>query len=245
VNLKLAIPWALTGAGLVAASAAAETPPRPDALKVLEHLQAAHQARLEAGRVAEEAERSALERRAQAARVRMDTIVAEEAAQRARRELAELEAKQAPLDREEAALRALMLDVAERIHATCDALAAVAPPGVVPARPAVRSQDPELVLGEALDRLESAEQRAGQTEVVVADGTWTDGTPRTVEVLRLGAAAAWWLSMDGTTAGVARMDGGQLKLEPRAEILVPIQTAVAIAKGRAAPDLVQLPVEAP
>lgn len=129
---------------------------------------------------------------------------------------------------------------AVKINDALDRLARTTPPGLVPPR-GQRRADPRRALDEALHRLERTERAAATVSVSIAAGR-LDGDPRSVEVVRFGGVAAWWRSLDGATGGEAAMVDGQLRLVENPEALDEIALASAIAKGRAAPVIVLLPV---
>ncbi|HJL14178.1 MAG TPA: hypothetical protein RMH99_00910, partial [Sandaracinaceae bacterium LLY-WYZ-13_1] len=95
----------------------------------------------------------------------------------------------------------------------------------------------------ALDRLEQAERRLDQIEVMVVESR-LEGEPAAVEVLRFGGASAWWRAFDGERFGVVRVVDGEVRLEPKtgAGLAERVELAFDIAKGRAAPELVVLPL---
>ena len=95
----------------------------------------------------------------------------------------------------------------------------------------------------ALNRLEATENNMKNVTVELATGVF-QGKPLAVELLRLGGALAWWRSFDGKKAGHATVQNGVLKLIPSdvAADRRAINLACNIAKGRAAPELVLLPI---
>ena len=161
-----------------------------------------------------------------------------------RRAMAALEAKNveaAPERGRARAIEALAAEQAQRIDDALDALAGQIPPGVIPTRVKSAGTDP---LTTSLLRLEQAERGAGSAAVELVTGR-LDGSLRSVELLRIGGAVAWWRSLDGEEAGTARVVDGIVRLTPttsstQAEA---IGTACDIAKGRKAPAVVVLPVE--
>lgn len=162
-----------------------------------------------------------------------------------RAEIERLEARQeaeGPRGDRLAALERLARAQVERIHDALDALEGRALPGAVPERGDAADADLEA----ARARLEAAERRAEQVTVELADGR-LDGESLRVELLRVGGAVGWWCSLDGTSAGVAQVRQGALQLEPPPEPrdAEAILSACRIAKGRAAPELVTLPVRTP
>ena len=132
--------------------------------------------------------------------------------------------------------------IARDIDRALDALARRVPPGLIPRRGTQRAS-PREALDQALHRLERAERGLGTVAVSIASGR-LKGEPKSVEVLRLGGVAAWWRSLDGESGGEAQTIDGELKLHPMTDVatLEAIARASAIAKGRAAPQIVRLPV---
>ena len=130
-----------------------------------------------------------------------------------------------------------------QIDDALDALAKQVPPGLIPARSAERA-NPREALDRALHRLERAERALRTVVVSVAPGR-LDGEPKSVEVVRLGGVAAWWRSLDGASGGEAQMIDGELRLYRVDDdaVLEAIAKASAIAKGRAAPEIVLLPIQ--
>ncbi|MEM1024805.1 MAG: DUF3450 family protein [Myxococcota bacterium] len=235
---------------IVAGPARAQAPAPPEAkgassvaLEVLAELQAAHEARVEESRLLRDGRADVLSLEGRTAVVELETIVAEQRREAARTALAQLEARQAPLGRREAQVAGLMVEVAAQIHSRLDALAARVPPGAVPPRATPEPRAAEARLDAAFDRLEEAERRARQIEITLAEGD-LEGERRAVQILRVGAAAAWWLSLDGDQAGWVEVREGSLALRPLADPVgrEAIARAVRIAKGRAAPDLIPLPL---
>ena len=139
-------------------------------------------------------------------------------------------------------LKKLATSNADKINDALDQKAKVLAPGVIQKRDD-EEQEPLNQLQGALNRIEASENNMKNVAVELATGVF-QGKPLAVELLRLGGALAWWRSFDGMRAGHAMVEGGILKLsatndssERRA-----INQACNIAKGRAAPELVLLPV---
>jgi len=217
--------------------------PKSEAMRVLAELQAAHEARVEESRILREGREEQLELQGRTAVAELQTIAANQRKKAARAALAELQAQQAPLTQREQQIEGLMAEVAEQIHGRLDALAARTPPGAVPPRPSPEPRQPEARLDAAFERMEAAERRAQQIDVTVAEGE-LEGERRSVQVLRVGAAVAWWIGLEGDQAGWVEVDGGELRLRllEDADAREAIARAVRIAKGRAAPELVPLPL---
>ena len=64
-----------------------------------------------------------------------------------------------------------------------------------------------------------------------------------MKLLRVAGAVAWWVALDGSAAGNARMIDGKLQLEIAADerTRLDITLALAQAEGRAQPTIVLLP----
>jgi hypothetical protein len=114
----------------------------------------------------------------------------------------------------------------------------------VPLDRAARITDPAARLTAAAHRLDDAQRQARRASVEVVEGTL--GTRKlTVKLLRIGAVAAWWTTLDGRETGTAVTRDGRLALAPAftpADAQA-IAKAFAIIEGRAAPDWVLLPAD--
>jgi len=237
VVAALSVPWS---AGEARAQDGASSSEPMEVLEVLQQAQAARSERLEL-------ESSA---RAEAARVAAQTAEAEARAQlaktRARRTREAIEALRAeagPLDAREAELTTRMDGVARRVNEALDGLEARLLPGIVAATAKPAPARAEDRFEAALERLEKTERRLSQIEVNVIE-TQLDGADVAVEVLRFGGAAAWWRGLEGGRFGVVRVEDGEVDLEPRSgdALAERVETAFAVAKGRAAPELIMLPL---
>ncbi|MFO8014397.1 MAG: DUF3450 family protein [Phycisphaerae bacterium] len=234
----LALPFVL---GAAPAADEPGTVPR----QVQAELAAAHRAR---SRLAEEtqawaAEKERLDLLIAAVRRRAERLEAE--AEDAAAARADLETKVESLSAKKArleAVQALLDTLAERLEKDLEALAAGTLPGLVPPDAAAGVTDPARRFDAALARLEETESRLATATVEIVTGM-LEGREVTVKLLRAGAAAAWWASLDGEQAGTARLDGERLVLTPvtAPEAAEAIHKAVAVAEGRAAPDWVILP----
>jgi hypothetical protein len=215
------------------------------AATALENLRAANQSRSDLAR--EEAtwtlERQRLQAVLDATRIETTHVVhdatqAEAARDAARTRLASL-GSQSDLD----AIRTQLRTNGEQVAARLAALAASLPPGVIPA---VSPTGDEGTFDAAVRALEAAERSAGVLMVNVVTGQ-RDGKPEAVKMLRIGGAAAWWVSLDGTAAGAVRMEHGAVNLVAVADELArtAIMTALAQAEGRSPPQVELLPAPAP
>jgi hypothetical protein len=157
-----------------------------------------------------------------------------------REEVESLSAKRERLD----AVETLLDTLAERLEQDLAALAAGTLPGLVPPDAAAGITDPARRFDAAVARLQETESRLGTVTVEIVTGI-LDGREVTVKLLRAGAAAAWWTSLDGQRAGTARLDGDRLVLTPvdSAATADAVRKAVAVAEGRAAPAWVLLPAK--
>ncbi len=215
----------------------------PDQVRA--HLAAAHRARSQLGEEKEAwaAEKERLELLVSAVRRRAQRLKAEAEKARAdrddlREDVEALSAKKARLE----AVEALLDSLAERLEKGLEALADGSLPGLVPADTAAGVTDPARRFDAAVARLEETEARLGTATVEIVTGS-LDGREVTVRLLRVGGAAAWWTSLDGRRAGVARQAGDGLALTPAdsPDARDAIRKAFAVAEGRAAPDWTLLP----
>jgi len=138
-----------------------------------------------------------------------------------------------------------MIDaLAQRLETALDDLDERCLPGLIPPDQAAAILDPGQRLTAAAQRLAQAKHRAETSSVEIVSGRLGPRT-LTVKLLRLGAVAAWWVSLDERQAGTARAEPGGLTLTVAAtpEDAAAIRRALAIAEGRAAPEWVVLPMQ--
>lgn len=228
---------------VVVPAAAADAPSTPDAsAAALEQLRAANIARAELARE-EAAWKSERERlyaaiaatRAEVARLERDATESETQRDAARTRFAAI-GSASDLD----TLRTRLGEAGAKLRSALTSLAATVPPGVI-ALPA------EDLTGEALfdasvRALDAAERAAGTLGVEVVSGT-RDGQSEAVKLLRVAGAAAWWVSLDGKSAGIARVADGKLQLDAAGDepTRLAITAALAQAEGRAHPTVLLLP----
>jgi len=225
--------------------AVASAPAADVADRVRQHIAAADAAR--ASEAAEAAAMAEERLRAEAALALLTTRAEAE-----RRRIAELDAKLAEV---EAELDALSARDAERLAweaplgpvlaAAGERIAAVAvtlPPGVLPPAETADEGTAQALI-DLQRRLSTGLNNASTWSLGVEEGT-LDGEPRAVNLLRCGAVACWWSELDGDRAGSARFgaDGLVLLDAPDEAERRAIRQAVAIAGGRASPELVDLPL---
>lgn len=229
---------------LLAAVAAGAAEPSP-AREALDQAQAAHALRVEAAR---EAAAWAGERQ------RLEALIAATVAETQRLER-EVEAAEQTRRAAEARLAALgdgadleilrqrLADGGAALAAALSELSRRLPPGAV--APSA-SGGGEAAFDAAVRALEAAERAAGTVAVEVVTGERA-GQPEAVKVLRVGGAAAWWLALDGRSAGVLRWGGARPELVPATEpaVLAAIAAAIAQVEGRQTPAIVLLPGGAP
>ncbi len=232
--------------GLLMPVFAVEAPaPQDAATVVLEQLRAANNARAELAR--EEAawagERARLAAalaatRAEVTRLERDAGVAENQRDQARTTLAAI-GNTSDLD----TVRQQLGDAAVTLRQALANLAASVPPGVV-ALPAGDLAG-DVAFDTAVRALDAAERSAGTLGVEVVSGTRA-GQTEAVKLLRVAGAAAWWVSLDGTAAGSARMSAGKLQLDAASDerSRLAITAALAQAEGRAHPTVLLLPAPA-
>lgn len=213
-----------------------------EALQVLAALQGANQLRVEAGRRRADAERIRMELAAEAARLKLETARLKTETESFRTEARKIRETLGPVQQRAEAVEALEFRVVDRIHQALDRLAGTVPPGVVPARPEKPATTASGRVDAALDRLEATERQLAAVTVEVVEGRLR-GTPLGVELLRFGGAAAWWISLDGTSAGWALPTAEGLELRPGPDLLIGrVERAVQMAKGRATALPITLPL---
>lgn len=228
---------------VMAPAIAAEVPSTPDAsAAALEQLRAANVARAELAKVEIEwrSERDRLQAaiaatRAEVARLERDAAEAEGQRDTARTKLAAI-GDTSDLE----VLRKRLGETGVTLRTALTALARTVPPGTI----AVPAQDVvgEAAFDAAVRALDAAERAAGTLAVEVVTGTRA-GQAEAVKLLRVAGAVAWWVSLDGTAAGIARMADGALQLDAASDdaARLAITAALAQAEGRAQPTLLILP----
>lgn len=224
-------------------ASAAENPSTPDAsAAALEQLRAANVARAELARAESEwrGERDRLQAaiaatNAELARLQRDATEAEGQRDRARARFTTL-GEAGEID----ALRARLGEAGIKVTSALAALARSVPPGTI-AVPATGLAG-EAAFDAALRALDAGERAAGTVTVEVVSGT-RDGHPEAVKLLRIAGAVAWWVALDGSAAGTARMVDGGLRLESAHDerARLDITQALAQAEGRAQPTVMFLP----
>ena len=237
----------LLAAALVALPPAlgAGEPPASVPDRVQADLAAAHEARRQLAREEQDwaAEKARLELLLSAVRYRAEQLTSDAA--KADADRADLQEKvdtfTARTDRL-ARVDAMLDALSERLEKAIDARADEALPGVVPPDTASGVTEPARRFDAAVARLEETEHRLASATVEIVTGRLA-GREATVKLLRVGGAAAWWVTLDGDQAGTARLQDGRLLLDPAAspEDAEAVARAVAVAEGRAAPDWVLLP----
>jgi len=214
--------------------------------KVQAHLAGAHAARTE---LAKERETWAMEKerlellastvRSEAERFR---AAAEEAKSNEAKLRSRTEALQAQTQRLEQ-LEAMIDTVAERLEQALSALAAQSLPGVVPPDVAAGITEPARRLAASAGRLDETRLRTQRSGIELVVGTLGERQV-TVRLLRAGAVAAWWMTLDGKQAGTAAVRDGKVTLRPSKtpDEAAAIRKAFAIADGHTPPDWILLPV---
>ena len=249
LRLRMDLPTATWNALLLATSlvlvvtteVTAAEPRDQDATVVIEQLRAANQAR--AALASEESgwkqERDRLHAalvatRAELARLERDATAAEAARDSARSKLAALNAA-SDLD----TVRKRLGQAGIRLTTQLAELARTLPPGVIAAPASGLTGD--AAFDAAVRALDAAERAAGTLTVEVVTGD-RGGQAEAVKLLRVAGAAAWWMALDGTAAGSARMVDGKLMLTAADEPgRIAIAAALAHAEGRGQPAIVLLP----
>lgn len=237
---------ALVGVAVCAASGLAraqDSAPRSEALQVLNVLQEAQAARTQRVELQRGAQAESARLAAQLAEAKARAELANTRARRTRERIASLQAEAGPLDEREAQLTALMDGVAQRVHDALDAMSERLLPDLIPPATKPTPTRSEDRFEAALERLDQAERRLSQVEATIIE-TQLDGETVAVEVLRFGGAAAWWRTLDGERFGTVRVESGRVQLTAQSGpgLADRVETAFAVAKGRAAPELLSLPL---
>ena len=212
----------------------------------LEHLRAANVARAELARE-EFVWRSERQRllaaiaatRAEQARLAHETAEIQSQTEHMRAQLDALNAA-SELD----ALRLRLSEASAQLNTALTALARTVPPGTVGVPAADLTG--ETAFDAAVRALEASERAASTVAVEVVSGTRdgrSESRSEAVKLLRIAGAVAWWVALDGSAAGNARMIDGKLQLEIAADerSRLDIALALAQAEGRAQPTIVLLP----
>lgn len=220
----------LVCASLLAVGLAAADP----ATAVRAELQAANRARAELAREesAWTAERQRLTALIAATTAETERLEREAASAAARRDAARAAITALGSAAELDALRTRLAEAGAAAAGQLRALAATVPPGVI-------ALGDDLSFDAVVRVLEGAERAAATVTVEVVTGS-RDGRAEAVKLLRVAGAAAWWVSLDGRTAGTAAMRDGKLVLTAAAESEA-IRAALAQAEGRGQPSIVVLP----
>ena len=214
--------------------------------KVQAHLAAAHAARTE---LAKEREAWAMEKERLellASTVRSEAERFRAAAEEAKSDEATLRSRTETLQAAKQRLEHLeaMIDtVAERLEKALDTLAATFLPGVVPPDVAAGVTDPARRLAAGAGRLDEARLRTQRSGIELVVGTLGERQV-TIRLLRAGAVAAWWITLDGKQTGTAAVRDGKVILRPAKtpDETAAIRKAFAIADGHTPPDWILLPV---
>ena len=245
----------LAGMALASGLSAADIPTTAEtANSALEHLRAANVARAELAR--EESvwrnERQRLQAaiaatRAEQARLSHDTAEIQSQTEHTRAKLDALNAA-SQLD----ALHLRLSEASAQLNTALTALARTVPPGTV-GIPAADLAG-EAAFDAVIRALDASERAASAVAVEVVSGTRdgqsdgksdgkSDGHSEAVKLLRVAGAVAWWVALDGSAAGNARMIDGKLQLEIAADERTRLDIALALAQaeGRAQPTIVLLP----
>lgn len=229
--------------GVYAADVSTTAPTQAEAANsALELLRAANVARAELAR--EESvwrnERQRLQAaiaatRAEQARLSHDTAEIQSQTEHTRAKLDALNAA-SELD----VLRLRLGEASAQLNAALTALARTVPPGTVGVPAADLTG--EAAFDAVIRALDASERAANTVAVEVVSGT-RDSHSEAVKLLRVAGAVAWWVSLDGSAAGNARIIDGKLQLENAADerTRLDITLALAQAEGRAQPTVLFLP----
>lgn len=177
--------------------------------------------------------------RAEQARLAHDTAEIQSQTEHTRAKLDALNAA-SELD----ALHLRLSEASAQLNTALTALARTVPPGTV-GIPAANLTG-EAAFDAVIRALDASERAASAVAVEVVSGTRdgrSDGHSEAVKLLRVAGAVAWWVALDGSAAGNARMIDGKLQLEIAADerTRLDITLALAQAEGRAQPKIVLLP----
>jgi DNA repair exonuclease SbcCD ATPase subunit len=240
------LPFLVSISLAVGVSAADASPAAETANSALEHLRAANVARAELAREESvwRSERQRLQAaiaatRAEQARLSRDAAEIESQTEHTRAKLAALNAA-SELD----ALRLRLGEASAQLNTALNALARTVPPGTI-GIPAAGLTG-EAAFDAVIRALDASERAASAVAVEVVSGTrdgQSDGKSEAVKLLRVAGAVAWWVALDGSAAGNARMIDGKLQLENTADERTRLDIALALAQaeGRAQPTIVLLP----
>ena len=241
----LVLPLLLAGAA--APQEGASQAPRPSVPEqVTAELRAAHEARTQLTKEREEwaFEKQRLQLLASVVRSEAERFQA--LAEKARREATDLRTRTEDLTAAKRRLEhveAMIDSLAERLEKAMEALAAKSLPGLVPPDTAAAITEPAKRLAADARRLDDLRRRTARADIELIVGTLS-GRTVTVRLLRAGAVAAWWMTLDGKQTGAAAVESGKVILSPSKtpDEKAAIRKAFAIADGHAAPDWVLLPV---
>jgi F0F1-type ATP synthase membrane subunit b/b' len=153
-------------------------------------------------------------------------------------ELAKIEAQAPPRAEAESLLAGVVNDAGTHL----DRVGRELLPGVVPDAQADASQSALARLQDLVLRLQQTEHAMRSWDVAILDAQ-LDGKPVAVKVLRCGAVAAWWRSLEGDRYGTAEWRDGVLHLNDAASPALSdgISAAFAVFEGRRVPETVVLP----
>ena len=244
-NGRQACAW-LLACGLCSVSRGGHAAPSPTTASALQALRQADRLRAEEASEAQawKEERARLELLLAAVTDRIRAAEAKEQAQADQiLQLLAAQTSARPIDDRRRTLGQVANQATSRIHTALDRVARHAPPGVVPAADTTAGENAAGRLDAAVHRLERTEQAASRIHVTLATGQ-LGAEKISVELLRVGAAAAWYCALDDSGGGTAAQIDGELILrrvdEPR--VAAEIQEACDIAKGVSAPRVVVLPL---
>ncbi len=206
------------------------------------------QADLRAANEARRAEADALSAwRQDQARLRAERDALRVELERLRQQRSAAEQATREADAARAALR-LIEDPVAAASLTVAALLRRSAPQQLPGAVVVPASDDLTEVAKALDLTRRAATQV-TVEIVAGHLAGTpDGEVQAVRLLRLGNLLAWWEALDGSAAGTAfQQDGTRLLLRPITDDghIRAIRRAIAMAEGRLANDLVELPWMSP
>lgn len=206
---------------------------------LLSDLAAANRARAELAstEAAWHAERIRLQALIAAARAQSEQLARESSAVEGERDACRAELARLDSTSELTAVRTLLREAGERVAARMADLAARLAPGAITA-----VADPSEPFAAAAIAVDQAERAASQVTTAVVVGE-VDGARTALTVLRVAGAAAWWVSLDGTTAGTVMVEAGGTRFALASEDQQrAIRAALAMVEGRKPSEPIVLPL---
>ncbi len=119
-------------------------------------------------------------------------------------------------------------------------------PGIVPQIEQKAGMEPFEQFREMVRKVKAVRPELGRSRIEIVSGRLGDETV-TVKLMRTGGVAGWWMALDYSRAGLARMVDGQLQLTvaDNPAVVENIRKGLDILESRRVSDWVILPVEKP